>query len=538
VRKASPLLMRSLLRRTPSVPAPGAAAIAAVATPHDLLALAVAGANDGLWAWDTRSNWVYRSARVQDILGLPPRDLEAPARSWVEVLHPEDVEHYRAAVRALFKGEVARLECEYRVMHTDGSPRWLLDRAVALRDGHGRVSRMAGSISDITTRKQAEAALRDSEQRFRDYVATASDWYWETGPDHSFTMHPDISLTHGIDPNTRLSRKRWDVAVDVEEEPEKWQVHKAALERRETFRDFVYRTVNAKGEPRHVSVSGKPVFDQLGGFLGYRGSARDVTDTVQSSRDLRQAMLEAKAADAAKSTFLANMSHELRTPLNAILGFSEVISQELLGQLGNPRYRDYALDILNSGQHLLELINGILDMSKVEAGRLELRVDLVSLPRVVAGCLPLVRERAAEGAVTLDIALPDGLPELMADEIRLKQILLNLLTNGIKFTPRGGSVRVTAGVESDGWIALKVIDTGIGMSRDDIALARQPFHQIENSTTRRYEGTGLGLPLTERLVELHGGRLLIDSALGEGTTVTVRLPRGMAIAEAATDDAA
>jgi two-component system cell cycle sensor histidine kinase PleC len=168
-------------------------------------------------------------------------------------------------------------------------------------------------------------------------------------------------------------------------------------------------------------------------------------------------------------------------------------------------------------------------MSKIEAGRLELSPSRVSLASVVEACLPLLRERSGEAGVALAVDLPPALPDLMAEEIRLKQIVLNLLSNAIKFTPSGGSVQLAAAIEPGGGLAIRVNDTGIGMSAEQIALARQPFHQVDNATTRRFEGTGLGLPLPERLVELHGGRLEIESAPGRGTRVAVRFPARLAI---------
>ena len=234
--------------------------------------------------------------------------------------------------------------------------------------------------------------------------------------------------------------------------------------------------------------------------------------------------LRVKAANNAKSEFLANMSHELRTPLNAIIGFSQMTYQGIFGPVGNPKYLEYASDINASGQHLLELINDILDLSKIEAGKAELHEQVIDIPRVVKSCLSLVKERSQRAGLTLQSELPEGLPSLRADERKLKQMLINLLSNAIKFTPSGGTVALTASVEPGEGLLIRVSDTGIGIAAEDIATALEPFVQVGGSLTRRHEGTGLGLPLTKALVELHGGSLEIDSALDRGTTVRVRFP--------------
>jgi signal transduction histidine kinase len=221
------------------------------------------------------------------------------------------------------------------------------------------------------------------------------------------------------------------------------------------------------------------------------------------------------------------MSHELRTPLNAIIGFSQILKDELFGHVGNPRYREYGKDIYESGNHLLNVINDILDLSKIEAGKLELRREDIDLSRLLAACLRLVRERARDASVKLvDGTSPDEMLVLAADETRVKQIIINLLSNAIKFTPAGGVVTVAARHRSDSMIEITVADTGIGMKPEDIPIAMQPFRQIETPTNRKYEGTGIGLPLTKALVEAHNGEMALESAAGVGTTVTVTLPVG------------
>ena len=245
---------------------------------------------------------------------------------------------------------------------------------------------------------------------------------------------------------------------------------------------------------------------------------------------LRGAKEEAEAASRTKTQFLANMSHELRTPLNAIIGFSEIISRETFGPVPS-KYAEYATSIHDAGRHLLSTINDILDISKIEAARLDLRDEPVDLRSVARACTDLVRGKAGDASVTVEIDVPDGLA-VLGDEIRLKQIVLNLLSNAVKFSPAGSRVRLSAGIEQpSGEVAIAVADTGIGMDVAEIRVALEPFGQVDSSLARRYEGTGLGLPLAARLTELHGGHLEIESRKGYGTTVRVILPAKRALVQ-------
>ncbi len=250
----------------------------------------------------------------------------------------------------------------------------------------------------------------------------------------------------------------------------------------------------------------------------------DVSEHKQAEEVLRLAKEEAELASRVKTDFLANMSHELRTPLNAIIGFSDIIQNALLGPVGSPRYREYAQDINDSGNHLLAIINDILDISKIEAGELDLFEEEICLHSLVSSTLTLVKGRANVGGVKLETSVSETVPLLVADERKIKQILLNLLSNAIKFTPEGGAVSTRAWHTVGSGFVIQVADTGIGISPENIHKALSPFGQIDSSISREYNGTGLGLPLTKSLVEMHGGSLDLQSAVGAGTTVTVRLP--------------
>ena len=261
-----------------------------------------------------------------------------------------------------------------------------------------------------------------------------------------------------------------------------------------------------------------------GGFVVI---ASDITELKERETALQQAKDEAEAASRAKTQFLANMSHELRTPLNAVIGFSEIIAGEMIGPIGVPKYKEYASDIVASGRHLLDVINDILDSVKLQSGKLTLRLEPVPIAEVVETAIRMMREQAESAGIKLNSSVERVIMHIDADLIRLRQVMLNLLSNAIKFTSRGGLVAVTAQRVAAG-IRVAVSDTGIGIAPDDIPKALEPFNQVDNSLSRKYGGTGLGLYLSKLYVEGHGGALTIESAPGVGTTVAFTVPASAA----------
>jgi signal transduction histidine kinase len=250
----------------------------------------------------------------------------------------------------------------------------------------------------------------------------------------------------------------------------------------------------------------------------------DITEIKLSERRSIQACSHAEMANRSKSEFLANMSHELRTPLNAIIGFSEIISRELFGPIGNEKYLEYITDIYKSSLHLLSIINDVLDMSKIEAGKLELSKEILNISNVITDVIRMMQEQAASRGIELIRQLPDEEVSICADERAMKQVFLNLLSNAIKFSKDGGRVNIRVIADQPGWAVVEFKDRGIGMNEEELNRALQPFGQAKPATTRNYGGTGLGLPITKGLVEAHGGRLEIDSNAGIGTVVSVSLP--------------
>jgi PAS domain S-box-containing protein len=406
--------------------------------------------------------------------------------------------------------------------------------------------------SEIRVREIAETSWRESEERLRDIAEAASDWFWEMDQDLRFTYISDRFFEiSGLSRSVLIGKTRWEFAGDerAAEEAERFARHRADMEAHRAFRNFEYAINDKDGAVLTVRLSGSPVFDTSGAFMGYRGAGTDVTATraaeralVKANEDLerrvdertkelrqeiserRRAQEMADQASRAKTDFLANVSHEFRTPLNGIIGFSEMLAGEVFGPLGSDRYKEYADDIIRSGRHLLSLINDVLDVSRIEAGAMALYEEPVDLTRAVEECITLIEQRAEAKGLTVIKEVQAGLPEIVADLTRIRQILLNLVTNAVKFTERGGQVRVEAFLSEDGGHVLRVSDTGIGIDPKDIPKILMPFGQAHRAFTRAHEGFGLGLSLVLSLTEEHGGRLDIDSTPGEGTAVTVSFP--------------
>jgi signal transduction histidine kinase/HAMP domain-containing protein len=374
---------------------------------------------------------------------------------------------------------------------------------------------MQDSIREAMTREKD--LRRSAENRLVDALETSREGVMLVAPDGRIVMSnstlrgffPDIA--YQLVPGTRF-----DTALEL--------IQSQLLPTQATSEDI---TTSGHAEleladGRWLRMTGSATSE--GGSIFFLS---DFTAIKEREESLRRAKREAEAANASKTRFLANMSHELRTPLNAIIGFSEIISGQLFGNLGNVRYLDYSHDILRSGRHLLAVINDVLDLSKSEAGKMVLAARETDMRDVLEDCVAMVREQCAAAGLDLLVTGMDQPLPMSGDAAKLRQIFLNLLSNAIKFTDRGGSVSVSAAAAADS-VEVTVADTGIGMDPQDVEVAFQPFAQVDNRLERRYEGTGLGLPLTKALVDLHKGSIAIDSARGQGTRITISFPRSIA----------
>ncbi|HPD82182.1 MAG TPA: HAMP domain-containing sensor histidine kinase, partial [Alphaproteobacteria bacterium] len=287
--------------------------------------------------------------------------------------------------------------------------------------------------------------------------------------------------------------------------------------------DMDFRIIRTDGETRFIRCEGRCEIDNNDEVIALYGIMQDVTESTRREIDLRDAKDSVERAYAAKTQFLANMSHELRTPLNAIIGFSEMMERQLLGPIGTEKYLEYIKGIRESGEHLLDLISDILDMSKIEAGKYELALEEFNIAKVIRMAIHMMEGRAVDKEIKINLDCKNENLKIVADRRAVMQMVLNLLSNAVKFSHRSGTVDITL-KEGKDTLSITVKDQGIGIPANKLANITLPFEQAESHYSREYEGTGLGLSITKELSEIHGGNLSIESKLGAGTSVTIKLP--------------
>jgi PAS domain S-box-containing protein len=438
-------------------------------------------------------------------------------------VHPKEQSFVAANLAWLGEEASRRGRIAFRVAQPDGG--WFGVIADFVNDGD--IIRAEFDPDGLHTALRREAQMRQVVEASRQGIAVRT-------ADEVLYLNDSFAKMLGYESHRELyglGRAAIDRFIHPDDMPIVMERIKARLSGEETVSHYEIRLMKKNGKAAWVAVAASSiVWDGKPASLSW---LTDIDERKRAEFDLRQSKEEAEFANRSKTEFLAHMSHELRTPLNAIIGFSEMIASEQFGPLGSKNYRDYAEDIHKSGYHLLDLINDVLDLSKIEAGRLELRESMVAVTDLVAECVSLLRGRAELAHVSLTADLPRTLPLLRADERAVKQVMLNLLSNAVKFTPPGGLVVARAEHRQGESLALSVTDSGIGMSPDEVAIAMTPFGQVDSELARQHVGTGLGLPLTRSLVQLHGGDIMVSSRKGFGTTVTANFPDARVISAAA-----
>lgn len=477
----------------------------------------------GLFRTDARGSCVYVNERWCEITGLAPE--AALGEGWSQALHPED----RARVAAEW-AHAARVQgnftSEYRFQRPDGRITWVLGQGTPERGPSNTTGGYIGSITDITARKRAEDALRRMQEDHAGLVNAVEGIVWEA----------DLGSLDFRFVSQQAERLLGYPLSEWFDTPNAW-IKYLHPEDRDRVIDYCVAETNAGRdhdfEYRMIAADGRIVWLRdlvrisvdADGRKRLRGVMVDITALMQAEHAMREAKERAESSSIAKSRFLATMSHELRTPLNAIMGFADVMRGNLLGEAGSARYRSYAEDIHTSASHLLQIINDMLDVARIEAGKFDIAPEMLAPVDVLSEVHQIMATEAASVGLVLAVDLGGaGAAPLRADRRALRQILLNLVSNAVKYTPAGGTVTLGAHHEPGIGTRLWVADTGIGIAASDVARLGQPFVQLDTAYLEKRQGVGLGLMLVRSLVSLHGGTMAIDSALGRGTTVTIQLP--------------
>ncbi|MFP6748506.1 MAG: PAS domain S-box protein, partial [Alphaproteobacteria bacterium] len=477
-------------------------------------------ASDWFWEMDENLRFSYFSERFGEINSVTKRQLLGKTRE--EVVIPNvDEAVWQQQLADLAAHRPFRAFVHPRV-NANGEVSWFSINGTPVFDDDGVFKGYRGTGSDITQQKRTESLLRESEQRLQaimDHVPAAL--FLKDLEARYLLINRQFQDWFDVDPAKAIGKKAHDLYP-------KERADQYVLGDREMLENWRVNTDEVSipgpdGAIRRFILTKFPIFDG-GKPVAFGGVMIESTEHAETIEAPRQSESRAELASRAKSEFLANMSHELRTPLNAIIGFSEIIRSDILGVGDRERDREYANDIYQSGRLLLNLINDILDISKIEIGSDQPDNVNIEVAVLVDSVQILMRERARDARIDFRIDLQDDMPRLWADERKLKQILINLVTNSLKFTEAGGTVELKVRCHPDQGYLFEVIDSGIGIAAVNITKAMQPFGQIDSALNRQHTGTGLGLPLAKELIEMHGGTLEIDSEPGVGTKVTVGFP--------------
>ena len=473
----------------------------------------------GNWRQDIATGELWWSDEIYQMFGLDRRQSGADYEAFLAMVRPEN----RQFVKDTMDGALKNCEpfsIDFRMVLADGTEKTIHQHAELARNEAGEPVRMLGTVQDITERRKSEVRSRwllTAIESLSECVAVYDENdclvfcnapYRELNHAVSETLVPGVPHEEHI--NAIVAKRLVPASIGREEE---W-----LKKRMEHHR-------NPKG-PLEISRQDGQWFLAYEKHLEDGGCVLLMTDITEMKRvetERLQALVQAERASLSKSRFLATMSHELRTPLNAILGFSEIIGSEHFGPLGNPKYREYADDILASSRHLLDLVNDVLDLSAIEAGKYSLTRERIEISEIVDECFRTIADAAKRKRISYSIDIPANLPRCYADRRGAKQILLNLLSDAVKFTPEGGSIKLSI-VAADSHLTIKVKDTGQGIPERGLDLLTSPFSRAEFDPHKSQEGAGLGLSIVDSLLKLNGGELDIESEPGSGTTVSVTLP--------------
>ncbi len=479
---------------------------------------------------DTIPTLVWRAGPdgSPDFLNKPALDftglsLDQARLGWPRAFHPDDKKGMLQKWSAIQASGI-RGGLEARLRRIDGEYRWFLFQAEPLRDELGNITKWYGSATDIEDRKRTEEALRASEQRFRDYAETASDWLWETGPDHRVISISEHINAAGLVPSLLPGTTRWGIATDVAAEPEKWRLHREMLDAHLPFRDFVYSTVNESGSQVYVRSSGKPLFDVKGGFLGYRGTGTDITAVIRADH-AEQALRKAQAelAHVTRVTMLgeltASIAHEVNQPLAAVVANAEASLRWLDRETPDLAAARRSVEwVINDGCRASEVIRRV----RALANKADMEKVQLDINQVVKEAIALVQRELVRHRVLLRTELAPALPRIYGDRVQLQQVIINLLMNGIEamepVADRPRELMVRSSQDETGQVLLSVTDCGVGISADN---ANRMFNAF---FTTKSSGLGMGLSICRSIVEAHGGRMSASGNEGPGATFQFVLP--------------
>lgn len=485
-------------------------------------ALAERTARIGYWRHEVTAKYPTWSPGFFTLLEIDPGEVRPSPKWLLDRMHPDDRPMVAASVtNAMTQG--TPFYYRTRGFKPTGEMHLYDTYGDVERDAEGRIIAVLGVVQDVTAKVAAENALKESEATYRFMAEEASDIIARHGEGGKLSfVSPAVKRILGFEPAEMLRRDTYEGA-----HPDDLEALKEALmeaQRTTGVANYTYRVQHRDGHWVWLETHLRFVRNTQTGIVdGAISVSRDISERKHAEEELQRARERAEAASHTKSRFLANMSHELRTPLNAIIGFSDILSKEMFGPLGSERYQEYARLINESGTMLLDLINDLLDMSKIEAGKFELHYETFQAAETVTGCVRLLEKRAEEKGIQINMSVEPPDLQLRADHRAIKQILLNLLSNAVKFTNTGGRIDVVL-KKSGTLVSIIVRDTGVGIPAHILPRLAQPFEQASSDASRVHGGSGLGLALVKSLTKLHGGDLRLASEEGKGTEVTATIP--------------